>query len=283
MKVNEILDKNNTYYIEKGGDYLVHCLNPEHKDTHPSLRIDKLSGKFNCFSCGFKGNIYKLYGYEEPVISNMLTDTLNLVNKMLIETRGLEVPDSAELFNMDFRGIKAETFQKFGVFTHSDYDGRICIPIVNGLTSKTTNIIARSLFSNVSPRYLVHPFGSSVPLFPFIISPTIILVEGIFDLLNLYDKGVTNVVCTFGTKLLENNLKEKLAPYSITGTRNIIILFDPDEAGLAATDSLAEKLTKEGFLVSKATKLLTKYDSDPGGLNQEQVNDLLKTINSDII
>ena len=28
----------------------------------------------------------------------------------------------------------------------------------------------------------------------------VILVEGIYDMLNLQDKGLTNAVCTFGTK-----------------------------------------------------------------------------------
>lgn len=275
MKVLQILQDNKITFIEKGGDYLVHCLNPEHKDTHPSLRIDKLTGKYNCFSCGFKGNIYRLYGLSEPIISNMLQDTLKLVNEMLVDTRGLELPDSAEDFNMDFRGIKASTFKHFKAFTHSDYDGRLCVPIENHLTGKITNIIARSLFSNVSPRYLIYPFGGNVPLFPFIKSNTIILVEGIFDLLNLYDKGLTNAVCTFGTKTIEHDLKEKLLPYFLNGTNKIVILFDPDDAGMSAETELANKLSKEGYLVYKATSLLKEFNSDPGALNQSQV-DVLK-------
>lgn len=279
MKVLEILKTNSINYIEKGGDFIVHCLNPEHNDTHPSLRIDKVSGKYNCFSCGFKGSLFKLYGYEEPRLSNLLQDVLKQVDSMLIETRGLEVPDSSEEFAIEYRNIKAETFKYFKVFTHSDYDGRICIPIENHLTGKVTNIIARSLFSNVSPRYLVYPFGSKVPLFPFIKSKTIILVEGIFDLLNLYDKGITNVVCTFGTKLLENNLKDKLSPYILTGTNKIVILFDPDKAGKEAEISIADKISKEGLLVYKATHLLDEFTSDPGALTQDQVDHLKYKIN----
>lgn len=276
--VKEILESKNIYKVEKGGDYLVHCLNPEHKDAHPSLRIDKISGKYNCFSCGFKGNIFRLYGLEEPVISTMLLDLVQKIDSMLVQTTGLQIPESAEPFSMEYRNIKASTFEHFGAFTHSDYDGRICIPIVNHLTGKITNILARSLFSNVSPRYLVYPFGVAVPLFPFIKSDTIILVEGIFDLLNLYDKGITNVVCTFGTKLLETNIHDKLNAYLITGTKNICILFDPDEAGLAAEKSLVEKLQKESVRVFKCSSLLLEYGCDPGDLNNNQVEELKHTI-----
>ena len=277
MKVKEILIEKQIQFQEKGADYIVRCLNPEHNDTHPSLRIDKLSGKYNCFSCGFKGDLFRLFGLETPVVSNLLQETLKQINTMLIETKGLEIPESAEYFSTEFRGIKPSTYEQFKVFTHSEYDGRLCFPITNYLTGKITNIIGRTLYSNVSPKYLVYPFGGSVPLFPFVKAKQIILVEGIFDLLNLVDKGITNVVCTFGTKLLENNLSEKLMPYILTGTTSFVILFDNDEAGLKAEESLASKIAKENVLVYKASSFISS-DKDPGSLSQIEVDNLKQQI-----
>lgn len=277
MKVKEILIDKQIPFQEKGADFIIRCLNPEHNDTHPSLRIDKLTGKYNCFSCGFKGDLFRLFGLEIPVVSNLLQETLRNVNTMLVETSGLVIPESAEYFSIPFRNIKPSTFEYFKVFTHSEYDGRLCFPITNYLTGKITNIIGRTLYSDVSPRYLVYPYGSSVPLFPFIKSEQIILVEGIFDLLNLFDKGITNVVCTFGTKLLEKNLSEKLLPYILTGTTAFILLFDNDKAGLDAEASLAEKIAKENILVYRASNLLP-HGQDPGSLNQEEVNKLKQQI-----
>ena len=37
--------------MPKGKDYVVSCLNPEHDDKNPSMRIDQITGIFNCFSC----------------------------------------------------------------------------------------------------------------------------------------------------------------------------------------------------------------------------------------
>lgn len=62
MQVLELLQKHGHKVKPSGQDYLICCLNPEHEDNNPSMRIDKISGIFNCLSCGFKGNLYKYYG-----------------------------------------------------------------------------------------------------------------------------------------------------------------------------------------------------------------------------
>ena len=61
MDVKEILEKRNIQYKTRGRDYQVRCLNPEHEDTHPSMNIDKISGVFNCLSCGYAGDLYKYF------------------------------------------------------------------------------------------------------------------------------------------------------------------------------------------------------------------------------
>ena len=59
MNVEDLLVDKKIPYYAKGKDYLVQCLNPEHDDNNPSMRIDQITGIFNCFSCGFKGSIYQ--------------------------------------------------------------------------------------------------------------------------------------------------------------------------------------------------------------------------------
>ena len=52
------------------------------------------------------------------------------------------------------------------------------------------------------------------------------LVEGMFDMLNLHDKGMTNAVCCFGT----NNFNEaKLAMLAVQGAEYVDV-FDGDDA-----------------------------------------------------
>jgi hypothetical protein len=76
---------------------------------------------------------------------------------------------------------------------------RIIFPI-RDITGKTVVYVARHTLSNGNPRYINYPSKMQIPLFP----PQIpsghkswVLVEGIFDMLNLYDKGLKNVTCTF--------------------------------------------------------------------------------------
>ena len=58
MDVLELLNKQEVGYTPSGQDYLIKCLNPEHDDSNPSLRVDKVTGVMHCFSCGFKGNVF---------------------------------------------------------------------------------------------------------------------------------------------------------------------------------------------------------------------------------
>ena len=63
MNVEDLLIKQNVSYIPKGADFEVSCLNPEHPDRNPSMRIDRITGVFNCFSCEFKGNLFTPVSY----------------------------------------------------------------------------------------------------------------------------------------------------------------------------------------------------------------------------
>lgn len=58
---------------------------------------------------------------------------------------------------------------------------------------------------------------------------SLIVVEGYFDAISLYQAGITNVVATLGTALTEDHLRliRRFA-------EKVILLFDPDRAGIAA-------------------------------------------------
>ena len=62
MRVDELLQEKNIDYKVSGRDYVVKCLSPDHEDSNPSMRIDNITGVFNCFSCGFRGNLFKHFG-----------------------------------------------------------------------------------------------------------------------------------------------------------------------------------------------------------------------------
>jgi len=67
----------------------------------------------------------------------------------------------------------------------------------------------------------------------------VLLVEGNMDVVAAFDEGVNNVVASCGTALSDIQLA-KLARY----TKNIIILYDNDTAGVKATDRIFKKFSK---------------------------------------
>ncbi|TAJ32352.1 MAG: DNA primase, partial [Nitrospirae bacterium] len=58
---------------------------------------------------------------------------------------------------------------------------------------------------------------------------TLIVVEGYFDAIALHQAGITNVVATLGTALTPDHIKT-IRRY----VTNVVLLFDPDEAGVRA-------------------------------------------------
>ena len=93
---------------------------------------------------------------------------------------------------------------------------------------------------------------------------TVILVEGIFDMVNLHDKGLSNAVCCFGTKNINT---DKLSMLKIQGVESIDIFFDGDDPGQQAALRLKE-MCEEVDLVSRNIHL---KDTDPGALTENQV------------
>lgn len=73
----------------------------------------------------------------------------------------------------------------------------------------------------------------------------VILVEGYLDFLVPFQAGVRNLVASLGTALTETQVR-LLGRY----TRQIVVNFDPDSAGVAATKRSLESLLAEGFKVN---------------------------------
>ena len=187
------------------------------------------------------------------------------------ESTGLEIPINSTPYIGSWRNIRPETYKKFEAFLNAskDFTGRICFPI-RDRTGKVVAIQARTQ-SNQIPKYYNAPAGAKMPLFPTVepIQGSVILVEGIFDVLNLHDKGLNNAICCFGVK---NFNEQKLEILSIQGVTNIDIFLDNDEAGQKGAHAVKELCEKVG-LTSRTISIGDKY-MDPGSLAQSQVDKL---------
>lgn len=273
--VLEVLNKNNLNFTVSGRDYLIKCLNPDHEDTNPSFRVDRFSGVAHCFSCGFKTNIFKYFGiFTNPVPLRIM----NLKKKLqqLRVSREQELPQGYTPWTKPFRGISVQTLKHFEAFYTNQVEklqDRIVFPITD-ITNKIQVFVGRHTLSNGNPKYLNYPSGVEMPLYPsYLQEPqkSIVLVEGIFDMLNLYDKGLKNSVCCFGTNIIQNSTKEKLLPFKAQGVTHVYILFDGDEAGEKAAKQLKPVIEQDEFIV----EIIKLPDGlDPGELDQIDVTSI---------
>lgn len=274
-QVYELLISKGNQVRASGKDYVIKCLNPEHEDTNPSLRVDQTTGIYNCPSCGFKGNIFKYYNIFSSNISIKTAHLKEKIARIKTMTTGLSFPVCTP-FTKSFRGISAETLKHFEAFTTSSVEqleDRICFPIRNVL-GKIQVFVGRHLLSDANPRYINYPAHTKIPMFPPIVPKNtqyMVLVEGIFDMLNLYDKGLTNSVCVFGTTTMLADTAEKLLPYKVQGISKIYIMFDGDTAGRKAAKQLKPLIEKCEFVVEIID---LQDDQDPGILDSDEVQSI---------
>ena len=117
-------------------------------------------------------------------------------------------------------------------------------------------------------KYYIYPSGVKMPFTPAKVKPIqnrVILVEGIFDCLNLWDNGLKNTVCCFGTQQMD---WFKLSLLKLQGVQGIDIMFDGDEAGQKATEQIKTLAEKMELSVQKIT---LRDGQDPGGLTPAQI------------
>lgn len=278
MTPEDLLKTKGIQYKYSGGDLLIKCLNPEHEDNNPSMRVDRLNGLYHCLSCGYKGNIFKLFDITPNLVHQRALQIREKINKL--KEKPMHMPLGYTDFEKEYRGIKPSTYKEFRAFTterinNQDFEGRITFPIHDHF-GQIVSFIGRNMYSEVPPKYLVYPKGRALPIYPpeaKSINGTLILVEGIFDLLNLYDKGLTNVITGFG---ITNVSKSRLMPYKMAGASKLFIFFDGDKAGRNAAKKAYEEL-KDIFIIDYKS-LVLEEGKDPGDLTADEVSVILDYI-----
>ena len=247
MTVEELLVEEKIKFKQSPADFVVHCLNPEHDDTNPSMRIDKITGVFNCFSCGFKGNIFKHFDKPSNYLDIKREKVKQTIDRKRSESVGLLMPRDIVPYVGNERNIKPETYKKFEAFlsANSPFTNRIVLP-VRDITGKIVAFNGRILGKNITgqPKYIFHPPRVKLPIFPANVLPIkgrVLLVEGIYDVINLHDKGLTNALCCFG---ISNITTDKLQLLKMRGVEQIDIFFDPDDAGQGAVEKVIELCDK---------------------------------------
>ncbi len=136
---------------------------------------------------------------------------------------------------------------------YDKFRDRVIFPIIN-TGGKVIGFGGRAI-GEATPKYLNSPesqiflkknnlFGLNLAKQDISKENRAILVEGYMDMISLYQAGVRNVVASLGTALTENQAK-LLKRY----TQNVVLSYDADSAGQAATLRGLDILQKEGCKV----------------------------------
>ncbi|MDR3000774.1 MAG: DNA primase [Fibromonadaceae bacterium] len=171
------------------------------------------------------------------------------------------VPQGGFLELADKNGFKPELVIKAGLASEKDgraidkFRDRLMIPICS-LSGAVVGFGGRDLGGNSPAKYMNSPetliYNKSEILFGLNNSRraiskenSVILVEGYFDVISMFQSGVENVVAISGIALSEIQAK-LLARY----TKAAYISLDGDAAGQAATERCIEVLLTQSFSVS---------------------------------
>ncbi|WP_456396586.1 DNA primase [Desulfurobacterium sp.] len=181
--------------------------------------------------------------------------------------------------------VDREILKKLHLITENGYPffrDRLIIPIFNH-SGKIVAFGGRALKDNQNPKYINSPesqfFHKSSILYGFyqakeqiLKEKEVIVVEGYFDVISLFQTGIEKAVAPMGTSLTENHAKI-LKRYA----RRIILFFDGDEAGEKAilrSSKIFTELELEPLIVRPPK------GEDPDSLAKEQPETLTRLLSS---
>lgn len=168
------------------------------------------------------------------------------------------------------RGIRAGTARHFGTGFfpgRGSMTGRIVIPIYDE-AGRLVAYAGRSV-DGAEPRYRFPAgFMKSAILFNLhrVSSDEVVVVEGFFDCLNVWQAGYKNVIALMGCSLSAE--QERL----LSRFNRIILFLDGDDAGVQATRVIADRLVRSRFV--RVVKIVGA--EQPDELSSEEIRGLLQ-------
>jgi len=232
------------------------CYCPFHDDEKVSFSINKYNGKWHCFTeeiggrsivsfvaklrnCSFDEARKIIYGEQKFFRINLIekkhikekkrNDVIIELPKEFKKIESIKDCPKYLLNRLEWKTIK---FFKLGKCEEGYFKNRIIIPII--LKKKIKGFVARD-YSNSLEKPYIFPLNFKVKetLFNydnldfskrFIKNKEVILVEGPFDAMSLWEKGFKNALCIFGISISNEQIKLLIDK----NVRNIVFCFDND-------------------------------------------------------
>ena len=237
--------------IEYGDEFLAPC--PKHfertgkEDRNPSFSINMNSGLFNCFSCGYKGNIHRLVAdmkgisveeAEETVVRPSLAS--RKLPKPYVTVKDRTLPESIlsrftrpPMWAMDARSLDPKSCELYGVLWNPMNDSWITpirAPYTNKLMGWQEKSQTSRMFDNFPAVFLKRSqtlYGLSAYT-----GGSMVVVESPLDCMRLHSAGITGGVSPMGCQISNTQLDLM----SVAG--QVIFALDNDTDGLKATADL---------------------------------------------
>jgi DNA primase len=178
------------------------------------------------------------------------------------------------------RGLTPETIAEFGLgyCAKGMMAGRIAIPIhnVEGKVVAYAGRIPGEPAGDIAKYKLPQGFRKSLELFNIdraikeSADIPLVIVEGFFDCMKLYQQGCRKVVALMGSTL--SAVQEVLIRAHTNEQSQVIVMLDEDEAGRAGREDTAVRLAKFVFV---KMHVFPREGMQPDQLSPEEVNNLV--------
>lgn len=229
------------------------CLNPAHRDTHPSMGYNEKNQTVHCFACGATYDIFDLVGQEENLTD--FPSKMKAVNRrygggevIRVTAKPTQVfpyKEGAGKPDPYFtgRGLSDETVRRFGLVVENGY---AVLPVfVDGVCR---SVCRRAIDQAVEPRYknsrgAMQLWNSAA--MERATGEALFVTEGIFDALSLEEFGFP-VVALCGAANT-GRLMQALDARE-TKPERVILAGDSDAAGQGMNENLREQLTARGIV-----------------------------------
>lgn len=184
-----------------------------------------------------------------------------------LRVRGLENPEFIDYFKIGYAdrslayrlpfknrktGLTLRTqLQRIGILResgHEHFNGSLVMPILDA-NENVVEVYGRKVLQNLrvgTPKHLYLP-GAHLGIFNHQClsnNQEIILCESLIDALTFWCAGFKNVTTSYG---IEGFTNEMLEAFKHNKIKRILIAYDRDDAGDAASEKLAKKLIAEGI------------------------------------
>ena len=230
------------------------CLNPAHRDTHPSMGYNEKNQTVHCFACGATYDVFDLVGQEEGLVD--FPSKMKAVNRrygggdvIRVTAKPTQVfpykegegrPDPY----FTGRGLSDETVRRFGLVVEHGY---AVLPIF--AEGVCRSVCRRATISTANPRYKNSRGAMQLwngAAIERAAGKALFVTEGIFDALSLEELGYPAVALCGAANA--GRLLQKLAEYvPVAWPEKIVLAGDADAAGQGMNENLREQLTVRGI------------------------------------